>query len=664
MDLFKIKRYGAEENCSPDEQLAALKAKIEERRKRLSNVCNKQEKIKLKYKKENIEESNVQNAENKSNNNSLDNISLIKKKRKKRNSLEEEKILISQKNDILKDNFMCGEDNGVQEETTLNLDSIQVDISSIEEDDFVQLNEKNVSSIEGNDEKKNPDSEHMGISDQSIFPVLGKQKHVKLVPLKRALPRWLAEPVSISANIDKENKSIVDSLDYITKNTINNLKSSGIEHLFPVQTAVITYMHSQSKMLNFPPRDICVEAPTGSGKTLSYVLPVIESLTQYIVKELYCLVVLPSKDLAIQVKQVFSSYLKGTNIKVGLICGVKTLEKERSKLVCKGPQGYMNMVEILVATPGRLVDHLKTTSGFSLKHLRFLVIDEADRLLSQDYSGWLELVLESAQSLSYRKFPHPLTVRTFQKNIIPLQKLLFSATLTQNPEKLAPLRLYNPILFISKCDNQKNKKDGSTENKSEFRFIVPEQLVEKMVIVKEELKPLVIVHLMLKLKYKRILCFTKSIEATHRLHLLLQSIGGFTVAEFSSNLTETQRKGIIRDFKNGSIDALISSDAMARGMDIDNVNMVVNYDSPANSKTYVHRVGRTARAGNRGEALTILTKKEVYHFKKMSNELSGVVLKMKIKDEDLLIYEHQYQKALSSLQEKISSEKRVNLGRF
>ena len=202
----------------------------------------------------------------------------------------------------------------------------------------IQTIENDVNLIKGDFKVSNIDCESFRTSDgdQKLFPILGKQKHIKLLALKRTLPRWLSEPMTISASVDTEKVSVVDSLEYLSKNTVNNLRMSGIEHLFPVQAAVIPYIHSQVKMFRFPPRDICVEAPTGSGKTLSYALPVIECLSHYIVKELYCLVVVPSKDLAIQVRQVFSTYTKGTNVRVGLICGAKTLEKERTKLVSKG----------------------------------------------------------------------------------------------------------------------------------------------------------------------------------------------------------------------------------------------------------------------------------------------------------------------------------------
>merc|ERR1712048_1196522 len=169
------------------------------------------------------------------------------------------------------------------------------------------------------------------------------------------------------------------------------------------------------------------------------------------------------------------------------------------------------------------------------------------------------------------------------------------------------------------------------ESKDETRYIIPTSLEESILISEASEKPMAVLHMMINMKYKHVLCFTKSVEATHRLHLLVSSFPEVKSAEFSSNLTETQRKGIIRDFRNGSIDLLIASDAMARGMDIENVSAVVNYDSPANGKTYVHRVGRTARAGAPGKAITLLTTKEVFHFKQMFGKLHSGAKPKKMK---------------------------------
>jgi len=362
---------------------------------------------------------------------------------------------------------------------------------------------------------------------------------------------------------------------------------------------------------------------------------------------------------------VFETYTVGTELKVGVASGLKTFSKEQEKLVCKNGR---SKIDILVCTPGRLVDHLKQTIGFNLRQLRFLVVDEADRLLGQSYSSWLEEVKASVYGSTpgsiARQRLAPVNPSVFKVCQLPFQKLLFSATLTQNPEKIAPLELLHPLLFTSKADHLSVGEKGELEERTPEsvdteaeRFVIPGKLDEKMVAVDVDMKPLVLVYLMVELEWKGVLCFTKSIESTHRLRVLMQAFTGFTVAEFSSNFSETQRKGIIRDFNNGKVVLLISSDAMARGMDIDTVKLVVNYDTALNAKTYIHRVGRTARAGNEGSAITILSSKEVYHFKLMMKKMSREKIpKMEIPKKVFELYQDKYTSALSALQETISLE--------
>ena len=173
--------------------------------------------------------------------------------------------------------------------------------------------------------------------ETNYFPVLYKHKHVKRTSVKAPQPRWLTEKNVISADISS-NKTSLQNIDYLHENTKNNLTKKSIKDLFPVQAIVIPFiLNDHARILNkkFHPHDICVQAPTGSGKTLAYVLPIIELLSHFTVRKLYCLVVLPSKDLALQVKHVFDQYIQGTDIKVTLLSGVATFPKEQERLVEK-----------------------------------------------------------------------------------------------------------------------------------------------------------------------------------------------------------------------------------------------------------------------------------------------------------------------------------------
>lgn len=171
-------------------------------------------------------------------------------------------------------------------------------------------------------------------------------------------------------------------------------------------------------------------------------------------------------------------------------------------------------------------------------------------------------------------------------------------------------------------------------------------------------KPLIVLHFLHTKRVESTLCFTSSVESTHRLYKLLQLYGGTTVAEFSSNLPQQERTRILQEFKDGKIQLLICSDGMARGLDIEHVGNVISYDPPAFVKTYVHRVGRTARAGREGNSFTILSPKEVRHFK-------GLMLKTSKKKIERYILPRselsplipRYQEALTSLKSKLHEEK-------
>ncbi|XP_005755800.1 ATP-dependent RNA helicase DDX51, partial [Pundamilia nyererei] len=143
----------------------------------------------------------------------------------------------------------------------------------------------------------------------------------------------------------------------------------------------------------YKPRDICVSAPTGSGKTLSFVIPIIQVLMDRVVCEVRALAVLPTKELAQQVHRVFASYAEGTTVKVVMLAGQKSFAAEQASLSEHRWNMRRSLADIVVATPGRLIDHMTKNSGLCLEHLRFLVIDEADRMIDSMHQSWLSQVM-------------------------------------------------------------------------------------------------------------------------------------------------------------------------------------------------------------------------------------------------------------------------------
>ncbi|KAJ2335984.1 ATP-dependent RNA helicase dbp6, partial [Coemansia sp. RSA 2681] len=393
-------------------------------------------------------------------------------------------------------------------------------------------------------------------------------------------------------------------------------------------------------------RDLCVSAPTGSGKTLAFVLPIVEKLRVRLVVRLRALVVLPTKDLAHQVKECFDFFCAGTDLRVGLATGDVSLAKEQAALTDQRSTlvGGSSLIDILVCTPGRLMDHLTLTTNFTLQHLEFWVMDEADRLLSETYQEWLPKVqsfIEAPASPSSQgtasdvPVPDACTSRDPESKLDLLarpppriQKLLFSATLTQDPAKIARLKLVRP-LYISIADEGKKDQGAAAVGAATYTF--PSTLIEYYASCPVDEKPLWLIYLLWEQRISGGVCFTKSLETAHRLAQVVQTWATnvpdgawpgakIVVAEYSSDLPAAERARIMRLFKQGAINLLICSDLIARGMDVDQIAAVINYDVPTHMSQYTHRVGRTARAGRPGSAYTLVGSSQMFHFKKMMTE--------------------------------------------
>ena len=571
---------------------------------------------------------------------------------------------------------------------------------------------------------------------------------------------------------------------------VSNLERDGYENFFPIQSLVIPDVIASERHSQIRVRDICVSAPTGSGKTLAFVLPVLNALSNTTVRRLRALVVLPSRDLASQVFKVFKRYSEGSRLQVGLAIGQTDFEAEQKTLILgstggkfpasaaredgdfavlrhafnptnpkfaveafarfpeyfmeqrqrhgdgafpalKTPLGGRSAVDILVATPGRLIDHLDKTPGFTLQHLRFLIIDEADRLLNQSYQGWIQRVTAAATSsnnnatqqrgptepsfavdpITWRKSmtdDRSTSIAASVSRPVPLRKLLFSATLTRDPQKLASLGLVNPKHFDAHHLNVKAgveaKGSGDVDHSSNVqsstqRYSVPPSLTEHKLVCTAEQKPLVLLALLLqhlseaeqnkKEVGNMIVVFTSSLDSTHRLARLLQllwSSAGYgpttAIAEFSSALSQKQRTKLMRrcvdptsspggDGKKRSetlanqnrVSVIICSDGMSRGMDLPNVGAVINYDVPRYAKTYVHRCGRTARAGKKGRAISVLKGGQVGEFVKMRRLIDDPnrVEEMKLKKDLVGGAIGVYQECVKSLRRVIDAEESGDL---
>uniref|UniRef100_A0A667Y173 ATP-dependent RNA helicase n=1 Tax=Myripristis murdjan TaxID=586833 RepID=A0A667Y173_9TELE len=507
------------------------------------------------------------------------------------------------------------------------------------------------------------------ISAQTGFTVLGGFENKPVQKVQRILPQWLAKPDVINRDI-KSNLVPISEIQGISAQLVKKLENNGIQHFFPVQAEVIpAILESAHQGLligrgGYRPRDICVSAPTGSGKTLAFVIPVLQALMKRVVCEVRALAVLPTKELAQQVCKVFTTYAEGTTLKVVMLAGQKSFAAEQASLSEMRGGMRRSLADIVVTTPGRLVDHINKNSGLCLDQLRFLIIDEADRMIDSMHHFWLSQVTKSvyrsgsgpeAVSIFKRTEPAFVTAASLSPPQMPLQKLLFSATLTQNPEKLQQLGLYQPRLFSSVHSHANSPtcsqlSTSEPTSQTEDRYNFPEGLTEYYVHCTLTKKPLLVLHFVLRMKLSPILCFTNSREAAHRLFLLVQLFGGVQAAEFSSRLSPSERKRTLKDFEQGKIQLLISTDAAARGIDINGVKCVLNYDAPQYVRTYIHRIGRTARAGKSGLAFTFLLAVQEKNFLKMVAEAgSPGIRKHIVQPKNLRSMEAGYEQALLEL---------------
>ncbi|KAJ1972780.1 ATP-dependent RNA helicase dbp6 [Dimargaris xerosporica] len=528
------------------------------------------------------------------------------------------------------------------------------------------------------------------------------------------IPQWLAHPQVVPQSMTTE---LTASGVVLSDDALAKCQALGIDKFFAVQAAVLPTLllpavHSLSRHTL---RDLCVSAPTGSGKTLAYVIPIVEKLRLRVVVRLRALIVLPTRDLVYQVKATLDHFCADTNLRVAAITGQTPFPQEQDELC--GPSSYQALaggrsaVDIIVCTPGRLIDHLAGTANFTLQHLEFLVIDEADRLLGQNYQDWLVKVLDATESLSspspwpsessqvtrnafgmplHDALSHPArTVANpwlFTRPPPRMQKLLFSATLTTDPAQIASLRLVDPHHISVRDTETPALATGDAAAMMDEQYTLPSTLSQHLLTVTAEDKPLLVLYLLHTRAIRSALCFTRSVETAHRLYQLVALINQLlnerstplnnaqsqtsmdldqndasatnrqrprqlVIGEYSSDLSQKQRTKLLTQFRNGDLQLLVCSDVIARGIDVDTVDAVINYDAPSHPRNYVHRVGRTARAGRPGDAYTLVELADSRRFRKML-KIAGfweTIHQFQYESTDLDRYQEAYQNALETL---------------
>ncbi|KAJ0091775.1 hypothetical protein Patl1_26278 [Pistacia atlantica] len=312
-------------------------------------------------------------------------------------------------------------------------------------------------------------------------------------------------------------------------------------------------------------RDICGSAVTGSGKTAAFALPTLERLLfrPKRIPAIRVLILTPTRELAAQVHSMIEKLAQFTDIRCCLVVGGLSTKVQETAL--------RSMPDIVVATPGRMIDHLRNSMSVDLDDLAVLILDEADRLLELGFNAEI----------------HEL-VRLCPKR---RQTMLFSATMTEEVDELIKLSLTRPLRLSA---------DPSAKR--------PATLTEEVVRIRrmrEVNQEAVLLSLCSKTFTSKVIIFSGTKQAAHRLKILF-GLAGFKAAELHGNLTQAQRLDALELFRKQQVDFLIATDVAARGLDIIGVQTVINYACPRDLTSYVHRVGRTARAGREGYAVTFL----------------------------------------------------------
>ncbi|VUZ46289.1 unnamed protein product [Hymenolepis diminuta] len=545
------------------------------------------------------------------------------------------------------------------------------------------------------------------------FTIVRDKLRYKRPKVKQVLPYWITNPIKCSNVLEKGVKvKEFDRFDHVLR---KNLKHMGIKRLFPIQTAVIPYIldfyEGKSQSYVGQPRDICISAPTGSGKTLSYALPILQLLKTCEMKVIRSVVILPVRDLAKQVAGTFRFLAENISLRVVLLTGEESFTSEQEDIF-KKQDDHVLLPDIIVCTPGRLVDHIYNTPNFCLEHVRFLVIDEADRIIAEEKQDWFNIFesavygaanLSNSKAKLRRSFPLPTIESQTATTPFTLQKILLSATLTHDPEPLKRFRLNFPRLFLAigrpeelitngllkegnqfkelfptsseenKYASQNQEKEGLSETKESKSepldgaggvgvFSTPSGLKEFFVELVERQRPIFLVHLVRKLGHERILCFTNSREESKRLATLLNYFEGIKAGALNAGMPLQKRTRLLCAFANGEYQLLICTDAVARGIDVKNISCVVSYKAPQSVKTYVHRIGRTARAGKSGEAYTLLNHNQIRHFKSSLKLVGKHARNFPIHSSKLRPYEKDYKAALAELEKEYKAKPKDAFG--
>ena len=382
--------------------------------------------------------------------------------------------------------------------------------------------------------------------------------------------------------------------------------------------------------------DIFVNSETGSGKTACFLLPIVQriilsrnskenkkQINNKIIQN-QALIIVPTRELALQCNEMLTKFLKYIDLNFVFLCGGLSVENQIKQMKNKIP-------DIIITTPGRLLDLIYNNKNLSLEHVNILVLDEADKLLELGFKDAIFEILELIKKNKNR------------------QTLLFSATLNPKLLDLGEHALNNPIKI-------KIAQSAILTNLSQSIVRIKFANLELNNYEKRMAYLLIILR---QKKLKRTIIFFNTKQDCHKCILFFNKFGITSCVELHGNKTQTERIKSLEDFQKGNVDFLLSTDIAGRGIDIEKVKCVINFQMPLLGERYIHRVGRTARKGYIGEAITICDDKERLLIKKIfKKEKVDINLKpIKINNSDVKDLYKKIMKIKKEIDEKLINEK-------
>ncbi len=361
------------------------------------------------------------------------------------------------------------------------------------------------------------------------------------------------------------------------------LETQGYKIPTPIQKEAIPYILNKKDVLGI--------AKTGSGKTVSYVLPILINASANKNKKnrfINILILVPTRELAIQVESVFKLFQNAvSNVKSMAVFGGVSINPQMKNL---------SDIDILIATPGRLLELIES-NALHLGEIETLVLDEADKMLNEGFTIEVNKIL----------------------NLLPKkrQNLLFSATLNNDINNIKQIILNNPKII--EIESEENEID----------------LINQVVyFISEEKKGPLLRYLIISQNMKQVLIFTSSVKRADRVAEKLRK-NGLEAEAIHRKKSQGARTNLLTKFKNHKLNILVSTDLLARGIDIELLPYVINYELPRSPKMFVHRIGRTGRADSYGEAITLITPSEEAHFKIIEKKMKKNVEIVDIENLDL-----------------------------